>query len=221
MEILKGLRNGSLPHITKKYTKVVFAAHSYGSIVARLISTFFPTKGADAYILTASSSNLTGITRAIGAFQARSASAVDPTRWGKLEPGYVAVSKKGVRDTLYPLDGQYDPKMLEWDANSPHVFAAGEIASFKPAVPSSFTGPVMVLTGRLDQIVCGTGNITASVPDCGVWKGSNPDNTRALYPNASRFDSYIPTDSAHNINTQYSAPEAFGAAHQWLQSVGF
>lgn len=126
-----------------------------------------------------------------------------------------------IRDVLYPLDGQFDPKMLQVDMNQPHIFAVGEIASAAPTIPSNFTGPVLVITGRQDQIVCGNGNITSLVPDCGVGPGSKADAEHVLFPKASRFDSYVPDQSAHIINSQYSAPESFGAAHQWLETVGF
>ena len=218
-EILTGLRTGSLPSIPK-YNKIIMATHSYGSVLGRLIATIFPTSGADAYVLTAAAGTLSGLKDLIVNFQARSASAVDP-RFSKLDPAYVAATKSSIRDTIYGQNGQFDPKMLEWDMQSPHIFAVGEIAFSRPATPTTYAGPVMILTGREDQIVCGNANITSEVPNCGVGPGSIPANTSSLFPNASVFNAYVPDDTAHNINTQYSAPEAFGAAHQWLQSVGF
>jgi pimeloyl-ACP methyl ester carboxylesterase len=219
-KIIQQLRAGSLPSIPK-YQKVIFASHSYGSILARLIAQFFPNNGADAYVLTATSNNLTGLSSFIADTHAQSASAVKPKQFGDLAPGYQAISPNSVRDVLYPLDGQYDPKMLQVDIAQPHIFAVGEIAASTPPVPTNFTGPVLVITGRQDQIVCGNGNITALVPDCGVGPGSNPDGTRIVFPKASRFDVYVPDKSAHIINSQYSAPESFGVAHQWMESVGF
>jgi len=218
--IIQRLRAGSLPYIPK-YQKVILASHSFGSALARLVAQFFPTSGADAYILTATSNILTGLKEFIAATHAQSASAVKPEQFSHLAPGYQAVSPKSIRDVLYPLDGHYDPKMLQADIDEPHIFAVGEIAASAIPVPTNFTGPVLVLTGRQDQIVCGNGNITSLVPDCGVGPGSSPDQARVLFPKASRFDAYVPEHSAHVINTQYSAPEAFGAAHQWLQTVGF
>jgi pimeloyl-ACP methyl ester carboxylesterase len=217
--IIQELRDGCVPSVPK-FEKVIFVSHSYGSIVARLIATVHPDNGADAYVLTAASSNLTGLTGAVATWNPRSASAVD-SRFPNLNPAYLSISPGSVRDTIYPLDGQFDPKMAEWDAQSPHVFALGEISASSGQTPSDFKGPVLVLTGRVDQIVCGNGNITSLVPDCGVGPGSNPDKTRSLFPKASLFETYVPGDSAHSLNTQYSAPETFGAALEWLQSVGF
>jgi pimeloyl-ACP methyl ester carboxylesterase len=218
-EILTGLRAGSLPSIPK-YNKIVMATHSYGSVLGRLIATIFPSSGADAYILTAAAATLSGLEDLLKNFKAQSASSVDP-RFPRLAPAYLAASKSSIRDVIYGKTGQFDPKMLEWDMQSPHVFAVGEVAYFQPAAPTNYAGPVMILTGREDQIVCGNANITSEVPDCGVGPGSIPANTASLFPKASVFNAYVPQDTTHNINTQYTAPEAFGAAHQWLQSVGF
>jgi len=79
----------------------------------------------------------------------------------------------------------------------------------------------MVLTGRYDSIVCGVGNFTKSVPDCGEGKTSNPAMTKVLFPKARDFTTYIPDRTGHDITTHFSAGESFGAAHQWLEDAGF
>lgn len=218
-QIISALKAGSLPHIPTKYSKVVLAGHSYGSILVRTIAALFPTKAADAYILTANAANLTGIQNAIQLFQATPANA-DP-RFHDLPNGYLSVSGQGLRETSYGLDGQFDPRMLAWDQASPHVFAIGETAGDAPTLVSNFTGPVMAVVGQVDQIVCGDGNILSQVPNCGVGPGSSADSVKALFPKASHFGSYSPAGTAHFIGTQYAASETFGAVHEWLASVGF
>jgi len=220
-QIMLRLRAGSLPPISRSYKKIIMATHSYGSILGRSLSTIYPDGGADAYILTGASNNLTGIEAAIETFHAQAASAVDPTRFSDLAPGYVAITPQGFRDTVYSFDGDFDPKMLSWDISLPHNFAVGEIAGISGTKPSNFTGPVMVITGRYDQIVFGAGNITVEAADCGVGPTSNPDQERVLFPKASSFESYIPDHTGHNLNTHYSAPETFGAALAWLTRIGF
>jgi len=216
--ILNGLRAGSLPSIPK-YNKVILGTHSYGSVLGRLMATIFPTNGADAYILTATAKQLPGLKPFLGNIQAQAATAVDP-RFKGLAPAYLSATKN-IREVIYGLDGSFDPRMAAWDAKYPHVFAAGEVASSKDTPPSSFAGPVMVITGRQDQIVCGNGTIVGPVPDCGVGPGSRIDETRTVFPKANVFTAYVPGDTAHNLNTHYSAPQSFGAAHAWLESVGF
>jgi pimeloyl-ACP methyl ester carboxylesterase len=220
-QVMLRLRAGSLPSISQSYKKIIMATHSYGSILGRGLATIYPDDGADAYILTGASNNLTGINAAVGYFHAQSASAVDPTRFSDFAPGYLAIAPQGFRDTVYSFDGDFDPNVFSWDISLPHNFAVGEIAGISGTGPSNFTGPVMVMTGRYDQIVCGIGNITVEALDCGVGRTSNPDQERILFPKASSFESYIPDHTGHNLNTHYSAPETFGAAHAWLTNVGF
>jgi pimeloyl-ACP methyl ester carboxylesterase len=221
--IIKSLRSGSLPNISQHYKKVVFVTHSYGSIIGRKVATDYPTDGADAYILTAASNTLVGIKRAIGTFQAQAASVRHPAELGNLPPGYLSFSNQGLRDAVYSFNGDFDPKMLAWDQQYPHSFAAGEVSaplSSLVANTSTFDGPVMVLTGKYDVIVCGTGNFTQSDGDCGNGKDSNPAMTKAEFPKA-RFDYYIPDHTGHDLNAHYSAPESFGAAHMFLEKFGF
>jgi pimeloyl-ACP methyl ester carboxylesterase len=216
--IVQGLRFGSFSSISQSYEKVIFAGYSYGSIIGRSLATVHPSDGADAYILTATSNNLTALANPSFFFAGGAASVVDPSTFKHLPPGYRTFP--GLRDALYSFSPDFDPRILAHDERQPHVFAMGELLSPEITTASNFTGPVLVLTGRYDQIVCGHANITASAADCGVGKGSNPDMTRVLFPEA-KFESYEPDHTGHNTNLHYSAPESFGAAHKWLESAGF
>lgn len=203
-----------------KFENVVLVTHSYGSILGRLLALTHPNDGPDAYVLTATSNNLTGLQQFIVAGKAQSASAVKGPEFANLAPGYLAFNPSSLRDVLFPLNGDYDPRILNVEKSQPHIFAVGEIAGAKPVVPTNFTGPVMVITGRQDQIVCGNGNITSLVPDCGSGPSSNPAGAKALFSRASKFEVFVPERSAHELNFEYSAGEVFEAAHQFLESVG-
>lgn len=183
------------------------------------MSQIFLKAGADAYILTATAKDITGLRSFLGNVKAQAASAVDP-RFPNLPPGYLSVTTS-IRESTYSLDGSFDPKLVEWDAKWPHVFTAGEVALSAPAAVSGFAGPVMVLTGRQDQIACGNGTIVGPVPECGIGPGGHVEQTRTLFPNASDFTTYVVDNTGHNPNSHYSAGESFGAAHAWLQKVGF
>lgn len=220
--LLSSLRNGNA--LKNKFNKVIFVAHSYGSLVARAMATLYPDPkvGADAYILTASSTTLLGFQAAGGLFRPRAASVVTPSKFGHLPPAYVQILPSTLRDTVYSLSGDFDPEVLAVDTEQPHVFAVGELATFKANTTSDFEGPVMYLTGRNDAIVCDkTGNITASFPDCGVGRTSNPGFSRARFPKAKPFAVYVPQAAGHNLNLHYSAGESFGAAHEFLDASGF
>lgn len=220
LEILNGLRAGALPHVSTKYSKIVLAGNSYGSVLSRTIAALFPTTAADAYILTANSPNMTGLQNLPVDIDAVSANVADP-RFAQLPDGYLSISKSGLRNTTYALDGQFDPRMLAWDATNTHIFPIGELVGSDAQLVSNFTGPVLSVVGQEDQIVCGDGNILSQVPHCGAGPGSSADSMRTLFPKASNFGSFSPAGTSHFINNQYSAAETFGAVHAWLASVGF
>ena len=220
--LIGSLRRGH--NLGIKFDKVISVSHSYGSLVARAMATQYPDvkAGADAYIFTASSTTLLGFQAAGGLFRPRAASVVTPSECGHLPPGYVEILPSSLRETVYSLPGDYDPEMLALDMQQPHVFAVGELATFKANTTSEFEGPVMYLTGRTDAIVCDkAGNITASFPDCGVGKTSNPGYSKARFPKARPFRVYVPQGTGHNMNLHYSAGESFGAAHKFLDASGF
>ncbi|KAF2114418.1 Alpha/Beta hydrolase protein [Lophiotrema nucula] len=227
IEIIKNIihqlkqKNGGLTPDKKTFKKVVMVAHSKGSLTARAIAVQYPDSGADAYILTSTSSNLVGINTFIGLTEPLPASTVWPTRFPSLDPAYVAISKDALRDTVYPSDGFFDPAMLAWDESRPYVFAAGEVAAPSANDTTSFCGPVLVITGREDAIVCSqAANITATLPDCGVGKTSNPGLTKERFPNA-KFEVFVPEHTAHNYVFGYEAGKSFAAATQFLSDNGF
>lgn len=100
------------------------ASHSYGSILAGTLATEHPIDGADAYILTTASSNLTGIQPAIGAFHARAAGVVDPVHFGNFAPGYFSIAQAAVRDTLYSFEDEFYPLLLAVDSTSKYFLTA-------------------------------------------------------------------------------------------------
>lgn len=222
--LIRSLRSGTTSCLDKSFNKVIFVTHSYGSLVGRAMATQYPDAqdGADAYILTASSTTLVGFQTAGGLFKPRAASAVTPSKFGHLPPAYAQMSPESLREIVYSLPGDYDPGMLAWDKMQPHVFAVGEMATFKPNATSEFEGPVMYLTGRTDPIVCDkAGNITVSIPDCGVGKTSNPGWSSVRFPKAQPFGVYVPDRAGHNLNLHYSAGESQGAVNNFLEEAGF
>lgn len=221
LNIIHGLRAGNLSSCVPKFDKVIMASHSYGALHSRNLAISYPTDAADAYILTATAYNIVGVSSIVQLYTAGSASAYDPERLGDLPPAYMSFDSAGMKDGLYPLDGEYDPELFAFDQSLTHTFTVGELASPKLNTTSNFTGPVMVLTGRLDAIACDAqGNNTAHVADCGVGQDSIPGQTAQVFPNA-QFGVYVPDKTGHNLNLGYSAPEVFGSAHTFLEAQGF
>jgi len=197
------------------------AAWSYGALHGRALAISNPKNAADVYILTATAWNIVGINTVVRTIAGGSARIKYPIQLGHLPPAYMTFDPSGLKDVMYPLDGQFDAQLVAFDKKFPHVFSVGEFASPKLNTTSNFTGPVMVLTGRNDAIACDSrGNNTEHVADCGIGGGSIPGQLAEVFPNA-QFGVYIADKTGHNINLGYSASEAFGAAHGFLQFYGF
>lgn len=74
-----------------------------------------PAIGPNAYIQTASSSDLKGITALGPNLRPQAASVVDPGRFSKLPPAYLHVDPATLRETVYGLAGEYDSRILARD----------------------------------------------------------------------------------------------------------
>jgi pimeloyl-ACP methyl ester carboxylesterase len=215
------LRSGTIPTISQAYNTVILASHSYGSTLGRSLATLYPTTGADAYILTATSPDVVkGFTDALITFHVLPASQVNPLVYSSLPQAYVSISPPAIRTSLYSLLGDFSFGLLSNDETLPHILPAGEVSAGAPleSSPSNFTGPVFVLTGKYDEICCGVGNITANATECSL---SDITAMKEFFPKAREFGVYVPDQTGHNINLHYSAGESFGVVNQWLQDVGF
>ncbi|KAL5377772.1 hypothetical protein DPSP01_009552 [Paraphaeosphaeria sporulosa] len=224
LEIFKSLRNKAISCIPTKYSKIIMVTHSYGALIGRAVATDHPhpATGADAYIQTASSSELKGINAAVLNWAPRAASVVDPARFSHLPPAYLQVAPRAIRETVYGYPGEYDAEVLAWDESLPKPFSIGQILPPKPNTASSFRGPVIYITGTHDAIVCDrAGNTTLLTTECAAGRDANPGLTAEKFPKARKFVARVVKATGHNVNLHYSAHESFVAAHQLLTKMGF
>ncbi|KAF1994721.1 hypothetical protein P154DRAFT_447027 [Amniculicola lignicola CBS 123094] len=216
--IIQSLRSQKLSPILNRFKKVVLVTHSYSSVLGRALSIENPRDGPDAYILTATSTNLLGM----GALSPVSAKVLYPNQFSNLHPAYASIPGSALRESSYALSGSFDPAILAWDEQHPYVFALGEIAIPARNLTSEFSGPVMILTGRRDALVCSpAGNITVEVPDCGVGETSNPALSVEKFLKARPWEVFVPEGTGHMVNLHYSAGKSFKAAHEFLEGASF
>ena len=110
-------RTDTVACLQKKYEKIVLVTHSYGAMLGRLIAINRPDSatGPNAYIQTASSSDLKGIAALGPNLRPQAASVVNPSRFSELPPAYLHVDPATLRETVYGLAGEYDSRMLARD----------------------------------------------------------------------------------------------------------
>ena len=104
-------------YLQKKYENIILVTHSYGAMLGRMIAINHPDSvtGPNAYIQTASSSDLKGIAALGPNLRPQAASVVNPGRFSKLPPAYLHVDPATLRETVYGLAGEYDSRMLARD----------------------------------------------------------------------------------------------------------
>ena len=130
--------------------------------------------------------------------------------------GYFTWSDFTANQYAFLLPGHYDIALgLVAEAGKQPV-TTGELLTIGCApATSSFTGPVLVLTGQQDAIFCG-GDCTAT----GTDDASIPAQAVKQFPSASAFDAYLQPDTAHGINPHYNSTGAYEVIQTWLGAHG-
>ncbi|EPE09769.1 alpha beta-hydrolase [Ophiostoma piceae UAMH 11346] len=210
-DIADGLR--SKKWIPRCFDKLVYIGHSLGSAIGTAVATSYPDSY-DAVVLTGFSKEVSGVLIPFG--KVVPASTFAP-RFANLSTGYVVTSSEdGRAEFMYGAIGTYDPAIIKLDYNQQGVAALGELATITSSVASNYTGPVAVVTGQQDVAFC-YANATV-LGDCGQGNTSLPAQVQSLFPNASTFDYYIPTEAGHDLNYHYDAHATFTYVHDWLRS---
>ncbi|KAF2877198.1 Alpha/Beta hydrolase protein [Massariosphaeria phaeospora] len=130
--------------------------------------------------------------------------------------GYVSWSDFTANQFCFLHKGHYDLGLGLFSEANKQPMTVGEaltIGSFPQR--SSFSGPVLVFTGREDLPFCG-GDCLAT----GTNATSIPAGAKALFPKATPFEAYIQPDTAHGINAHYNATGAYQVINSWLGAHG-
>ncbi|KZT54698.1 alpha/beta-hydrolase, partial [Calocera cornea HHB12733] len=212
------LRSGGLGGPAGGYSKILLVGHSYGSVQATALLSRYP-QAADGVITTGFSSygSFVPLFLASGLWSAAAQAA--PFRSAALPSTYLlpAVPQASAIN-LYYWPG-YDPALFALDTGTSQPVTVGVMFTLETVAgpATAFRGPAMVVTGAQDFPFCG-GNCYALQP---------PDNLTilsatgaALFPN-SRFSSYAPQLTGHNVNLHLSAPETYAVMLRWAGENGF
>lgn len=97
-------------------------------------------------------------------------------------------------------------------------YTVGEVLTLGAVPPPAplFAGPVLVLTGRQDEIYCGGDCLATGRADV----GSVPEDVGMMLPNASVFEVAIHPNSGHAINLHYNATGSFMVISNFLKANG-
>ncbi|EME47137.1 hypothetical protein DOTSEDRAFT_165945 [Dothistroma septosporum NZE10] len=221
-QIIQMLRDGQVqgPVAGKKFNKVIYVGHNYGSIQGNAIAATFPND-VDTFVLTGYSGRFVEGLVPLASGIALPADTVMP-RFADLAPGYLAQSVEAGRVYgLYTVDGVggFDPAIAQYDFDNEGTVALGELATlFYGVTPAnSYKGSVFVVTGQQDAIVC---NNAVGGADC-LTPTNKVEEARGFFPAAKDYSYIIPQKTGHSANLHYSSPDSFAKIHAYLASQGF
>ncbi|KUJ19595.1 uncharacterized protein LY89DRAFT_717068 [Mollisia scopiformis] len=231
-QIITIARNGNLPiSKSRKFDKIVYAGHSYGSVLGNGLTVKYPND-ADATILTGLTSKYNfGFIESVFVPAVVPASTVNPKKWSTLNSGYLAIDNKTAFELGFYYPGYFDQGLVDLDWENSGTVGEGELESalvFGPEVATGYVNPILDITGQHDSLMCTNPDpITARTPtglwqtyNCGNGDNSSLAETKSLYPNAD-YEYYAPLASGHCLNFHYDAQLTFDYAHNWLNWNGF
>lgn len=207
-QIIRKLREGSLFH--KKFTKVIYAGHSTGSIVGTIIAQTYPTD-IETLILTGYAAPVSNAGGSAGGEDYRPAHDILP-RFRNLPEYYIAANnEQGTTKAFYY--GSYDPAVPVLDFESRGTFTFGELFAISGSSSSpNFQGNVLLVTGAHDQVVCGSGNPSSCLPAAQSPVAKAVD----LFPKAASFNYILPANAGHDLNFHTNARDTYRQVHQYL-----
>ncbi|KAI6777301.1 hypothetical protein HG530_001246 [Fusarium avenaceum] len=221
-------RSGTLPGPSKPraFNKVVYAGHSFGSIVGNGLNAKYPSD-VDATILTGFTNTTNVALVSTISDDISPAAQVNAEKFGSLDPGYVALNNETTFNQLFYYPGAFDTALAALDYSLRGSVTTGEMISttLGPAIASNYTSPVFVITGQQDAIFCNIANphppddVAFATFDCGPQTTGLLAQTKSLYP-AAKFKWYAPPSTGHCLHFHHSAYATFGIAHKWLVSHG-
>lgn len=208
------LREGTLQGVSQSFNKVIHVGHSFGSILSYALARDMPDIS-DALVLTGYAANGTFLPSfLIGGNWVSATTASLPSQY---EAGYFAAGSPSGVQTNHFAPAHFDNNILSFAYASAQPVSVGEILTIGGigAGASSFSKPVMIITGERDFPFCGgdcseTGGAGPSIPEVGAEVFSNTKPNVTIVPGAG-----------HALNMGQSKSEVFTTINEWLSSEGF
>ncbi|KAF8851755.1 hypothetical protein BDZ45DRAFT_750342 [Acephala macrosclerotiorum] len=229
-QIIAKARAGSLPGPANiNFNSIIYAGHSFGSVLGNGLNFKYPAD-ADATILTGFSDfpNYGFLVPWIGNNDFLPAATVNPSKWGSLSPGYVALANRTAYNQAFWYPPHFEEDLQDLDFANRGTVGLGELESafvYSMQVAEDCKGPVFDITGQHDATMCPSLDPASSTEpyhtyDCGPSGTGYLSQSKKLYPNA-KYQSYAVTNAGHCWHFHDQAYATFGVAHDWLNRNGF
>lgn len=209
-QVVLQLRQGQIGG--RKYSSVACVGHSLGSMFLMRATQLHPTD-CNAVILTGWGANIAEhLPKDLSPLLAPAAALLD--RFADLNPLYLTyILQEGASRLFYGPKGSFDPQLQKYDFDHRDTVEVGEILTlFAGTTKTNYAGPVYVIVGEFDQILCPPNG-------CTTGAATAPGNTAQLFPNSPNFSYDIVPGTGHCLNLQYSANVTFSLVHQFLSDA--
>jgi pimeloyl-ACP methyl ester carboxylesterase len=223
--------------------EIIWIGHSWGSILGSALVAKYP-QALERIILTGwtafvSKAGLTAL-RGMSPWPAR---LVKPHRFPGLALGYLHPTNELGFEALNFYAGADPGTISHYDRAAPKrvqsvvgTVAVTELVSptFFNGVPApSFHGKVLVVTGQHDEFFCAQSYFPGHA-DCGAggsggkggsWGDVVDDKTylgksgTKVFPNAARYDYFVPANAGHGLHVHYSHRDTAAAVTEWLKET--
>ncbi|KAI7353072.1 hypothetical protein KC354_g11718 [Hortaea werneckii] len=206
------LREGSISGIDNKFNTVVHVGHSFGSEHSYLLTAKYPDLS-DGIVLTGFSRNGSFLPffELGGNFVDAQSAGIDAYSHGYLAAG----DESGVHTNFFS-PGAFPPELLTFATNNGQPVTQGELLTIggEIAVPNTFCGPVLVITGERDVPYCGGDCLAAP-----TGYDSIPAKAQEGFPN-TEITVDIVAGAGHGLNLEYSHPETYSSIFSFLGDNG-
>lgn len=121
-------------------------------------------------------------------------------------------NRLGRTQASYYRSGSHDPTIPIRDSETESTYTVGEQAGATMDPVPEYTGPVLLVSGDHDALVCG------AKASCLPLSNSPVAKTKPFFLDAASFDYSLANQSGHLINFHYSARQTYRAIHDWIDS---
>ncbi|USP82614.1 alpha beta-hydrolase [Curvularia clavata] len=132
--------------------------------------------------------------------------------------GYMTTSSLAGLQYGFLQPDNYDIGLAVHGEETKQPVTVGELLTIGSSPSSSsFTGPVLVITGETDVPFCG-GNCFGQI--MGTNYSNIPEAVAQVFPSASAFQSHIQPNTAHGLNFHYNATAGYKVMQDFLANHG-
>ncbi|KZV79443.1 hypothetical protein EXIGLDRAFT_782333 [Exidia glandulosa HHB12029] len=207
VNIIKAARAGHIPGANRKFGTIVYAGHSYGSILLNGVVISEP-KLVDAAIFT----GYAHVTIDASQLSLQPARDNNPARFGHLPPDYITTTNASTRGAdFYGPAGSFDPAALTFDEAHKDTATTGGLltVSYTITTAPEFKGDVLTINGDQDSFFC-------PEPNCANIQGEGK-----FYPQARSVEAAVTSGAGHSLNYQITAQRSYGTIQAWLTRHGY